>query len=377
MHQRFERVVAQHDAGHATGGVGARFHRHADIGLAQRPYVVLAVADHRDVAAAPLQRGHDPLFLLRRDPTEDAVLDDRFVELFVRHPLDLGPRDQPAAEPDAELLDECSDRSRVVAADDLGLDAEFVHELECAADLRPQLVGDRDQRDDAHRRQIVQLGVGQERGFRKRDAAQPARSGAFVLLKQRVRIGAGAEHALRRAQHEHPLLRAERHPRRAPAPFRVERHGFQRRRAVAEVSRRVGECPRSAVVVHCLERERAQPAAQTAPALAPVEVVDDQSIGRDRARFVKADRVDVVERFNRGVVLHECADPGDAQRADRERDGEAEQQTLWHDRCRGCDHRLDRFAGVAVVDRERDQEQRTENDRGDHQHAQDAPEAQL
>ena len=173
------------------------------------------------------------------------------------------------------------------------------------------------------------------------------------------------------------MFRAQPQVRRAPATLRVERLVRQQHGAVRLCSERRRERLGGLVVGRRRARERTQPAGQRTTARRPANVVDLQPIGRDRACLVQTDNIQIVERFDGGVVLHNRTQPRHAQRTHGKRDREAQHQTFRHHRRRRRNRRANRFIERAAGDQERNQNQQPENERGHDQAVENALEAQL
>ena len=139
--------LEEDEVGDAARGRAARLHGDPEVGAAQREDVVDAVADHRDVAAVGPEDGHQAGLERRLHATEDARPAGVVAELRRRR----GPRGPAGhdaardgqADPAADRLD----RRRVVAGDDLEVQAGAREPAEDLLDVGAQLLGEAEQGD--------------------------------------------------------------------------------------------------------------------------------------------------------------------------------------------------------------------------------------
>ena len=373
--ERGEGIAHEHDAGHAARRGGARFHGHGDVGGAQGVHVVGAVADHGDEAPLLAQGLDDAALLAGGDAPEDAVRLDGLGERLGGELVEVGAGDGAAGRLDAELLEEGGDGPGVVAADDLGLDAELGHEAEGFLDLRAEHVADGDEGERAH---VLEggVGVGQGGDLGEGDAAQAAGAGGLVGGEEAVRLP-DLDERLGRAQHERAAFGAGLELHRAPAPRRAERHLRLGHGGVLPPGEAVGEGGGGLALVGGGVGEGAQPALQPGGAGRPRHVLDGEAVGGERARLVEADDVGVVERLDGLDVLHDGARAGDAHGPDGEGDGHAQEQADGHDRGHGGGCRLEGLGEAAVLDAVGDEEGDGEHDGRADEDAQEALQVDL
>ena len=201
-----------------------------------------------------------------------------------------------------------------------------------------------------------------------------------------VRVG---QDGLGRAQDEVPPHAAPLQGQRAPASLRVEGHACDGLGAVGLRPEPRGEGGAGPALVRPGGGERAQPAAagrdpggpgsrvRLIVVAEPERLLQAEFIGRDRARLIEADHVEVVHRLHGVDVLDDRAAAGEAHGADGEGDGHAQQQALGHDGGDRGGRVLDRVGQVVVGDGGGDEQQRPQRRRRDEQDADDAPEADL
>ena len=330
VRQRRELVVEQDDLGDGACRVAAGAHGDADVRVLEGEDVVDAVTGHRDDVVAAVQRPHHRALAVGLDAAEHDALVERVGEFgCVRGQLACVERLVGLAE--AEGFGDGADAARVVAGDDLHLDALVVEVLECLRGVGAHLLREH---DEGARRQLAGRAVGVD--ARLRLGEQQNASAARADLGRALTVGAvgveqdvGGAHdpvAVPGERDARPLRRGtERRPRLdAPARRIAERvlDGEHRRVRVLVGVREGRECLLRTALVGVTER---------------FDTIECHAGFGEGARLVGADDIDAREALDRWQLVDEALTAPEADDADGERDGRQQHEALGHHRGQ-CGH---------------------------------------